>query len=478
MTPRPRQRRDIGSVHGLIGVAALVVIAIAGYISYTALTGLPFQQRRTLFVEVRDANRLIATNDVRIGGVRVGQVAGVEAQPARSGGEPFARVELSLDDSVGAVPVDSTARIRPASVLGATYVDLQLGESDRKVADEGTLPGTPPARGVELTDLFDVFDREGARSFRSAVRGLSGGFAGRGGALNEFLGSVSHLLPPLTGVARTLAASDTRLDGFIRAYEQAFAEFDAASGDLGGLVSGGSRTFAALAGERHALAGTFVAAPPAELATTAALRAAQPALDDLAVVMRELRPAARALPAGVRDANATLAQGTRGLRPVPAFSGRLASVLTTLRAVSRMPSTEGAVRKLGDLITALEQTVELLAPAQIHCNVVALFGQNWSSFAGGLGVGEGPSIWNFALSTAGAQSDGYQAKEPAPDLHSNYLPHENAQECESNNEPYLPGQRLGNPPGLQPGSTRDTDPPAGVHELARRAGLLDSGSTP
>jgi phospholipid/cholesterol/gamma-HCH transport system substrate-binding protein len=465
-------------VHGLIGLAALAVIALVGYVSYTALTGLPFQHRHTLFVEVRDANRLIATNDVRVGGVRVGQVADVEAQPARSGREPLARVELSLDDSVGAVPVDSTARIRPASVLGATYVDLRLGHSDTTVPEKGTLPGTPPAAGVELTDLFDVFDREGARSFRSAVRGLSGGLAGRGAALNGVIGSFSHLLPPLAGVARTLAAGDTRLSEFIRAYERAFGEFDAARGDLAGLVTNGAGTFGALAGERDALAGTFVAAPPAERATTDALRAAQPALEDLAVVIRELRPAARALPAGLREANATLGAGSAGLRPVPAFSRRLATVLETLRAVSRLPSTEGAMRKLGDLITALETTIEVLAPAQIHCNVVALFGQNWSSFAGGLGVGDGPAMWNFALSTPGAQTDGIQAKEPAPDLHSNYLPHENAQECESNNEPYLPGQRLGNPAGLQPGSTRDTDPPPGVHELARAAGLLDQGSAP
>jgi hypothetical protein len=37
----------------------------------------------------------------------------------------------------------------------------------------------------------------------------------------------------------------------------------------------------------------------------------------------------------------------------------------------------------------------------------------------------------------------------AEDLHFNPYPHENTKECESGNEPYGPGQALGNPPGEQ-----------------------------
>jgi hypothetical protein len=38
---------------------------------------------------------------------------------------------------------------------------------------------------------------------------------------------------------------------------------------------------------------------------------------------------------------------------------------------------------------------------------------------------------------------------PDPQLHVNYYPHENASECEAGNEPYTPGQAIGNPPGNQ-----------------------------
>jgi hypothetical protein len=45
------------------------------------------------------------------------------------------------------------------------------------------------------------------------------------------------------------------------------------------------------------------------------------------------------------------------------------------------------------------------------------------------------------------------AKAPAPDLHLNYYPHENARECEAGNEPYAEGQAIGNPAGLQSNTT-------------------------
>jgi hypothetical protein len=66
----------------------------------------------------------------------------------------------------------------------------------------------------------------------------------------------------------------------------------------------------------------------------------------------------------------------------------------------------------------------------------------------------------------------FQSKKPAPDLHLNFYPNEDATECESGNETYGPGQHIGNPPGKQGTAHEETTPPPGVPALARRAGLL------
>jgi hypothetical protein len=79
--------------------------------------------------------------------------------------------------------------------------------------------------------------------------------------------------------------------------------------------------------------------------------------------------------------------------------------------------------------------------------------------------------------SAGGLAQGLPAATRAPDLHVNYYPNENAQECESNNETFQAGrQAIGNPAGLQGRKVEITRPPASATAAARRAGLL--GGTP
>jgi virulence factor Mce-like protein len=478
MTRRAHRPWDRTRLFGILGLVAICVLATIGYVSYTALSGLPFQRRYHVSVEVPNANRLIATNDVRVGGIRVGQVSRVVAQPASRRGRPFARVDLAVEPSVGRLPVDTTVKVRPASVLGATYVELTLGRSRNTVPERGTLPLTRAARTVELPDLFGIFDRSTKRNFRRTVVGLSSGLAGRGRALNSTIGSFSGLMPPLTRVARVLAAPQTRLSDFLRAYASSADAFAPVSSDFARLVTGSARTFDALARERESLAQTMESLPPAEQAATEAVERVRPGLDGLAKLMSELEPAGRLLPGALARINRTLTAGVRPLRALPPFSGRLQTALSTLLVVSRLPETSAALRKLTDLMAAIDGVLQSLTPAQVSCNIIPLFFQGYASYSGVLGSGQGPSLSNLGIATTGASGEGTQSKEPAPDLNVNYIPHENAQECEAGNERAVKDQRtIGNPPGLQPARTRDTSPPPGVRERAQRAGLIGKGAT-
>jgi virulence factor Mce-like protein len=466
-----RRRRDPARRFTALGLAAIVVVAVVGYIAYTANSGLPLEDRQRLYVEVPDADRLIDSADVRIGGIRVGQVLDVAAV-TQPGHRPFARIEVALSSSVGRVPADSTAQVRPASVLGLTYVDLRLGRSAQSVATDGTLPLTRSLPSSDLTDLFDVFERGAAERFRAGLRDLSAGLAGRGTALNATIASVSHLLPPLTRVATTLSAGDTRLPDFLRGYEATVAALAPVSDQLGGLVDGGSATFGALAAERQALGQTIAAAPAAEDAVTTAFTRARPALDGLARLAVNLRPAARRLPGTVDQINATLAAGVPALKALPALTPPLSSALQRLDKLSRDPNTSGALRKLTELLTATRGALSILVPAQVHCNVVSLFVQGFAGTFGTLGTGDGPSLGGLFLGETGALGEELQNAKPGINVGANPLPHLNASECESGNEPWTDKQQLGNPVGLQSNKSRDTAPPPGVAARAAAAGLM------
>lgn len=460
-------------LRAILGMATILLVVVVAFIAYTANSGLPWESRYRVSVAVPDAQRLIDDADVRIGGVRVGRVLHVTAVPAMPGGRPYARLELALEPSTGPLSADTTAQVRPASVLGLTYVDLALGASGRTIADGGILPLRQAKSTVDLTDLFAIFEDSAGRDLQETVRELSTGLSGRGSALGSTIGSVGDLVGPLTDVARVLAAPQTRLDGFLRAYASTTGALDPVTRELAGLVSGAATTLDAFGRERSALGATIEAAPPAERAATIAFDEVRPALNGLAGLAGDLRPAGRVLPRTLGEINSTLTAGKRPLRELPRFSDRLRTALVAVDGLSRDGETDGSLRKLTDLAQATSGLLSALVPAQLSCNVIGLWGAGFSSVFSALGSGQGPALPNLVLTTAGARNETLQNPRPSSNVGINPIPNEDEQECESGNEPWDGRQQLNNPAGDQSRETRETTPPPGVRELARRVGLLD-----
>ena len=457
----------------MLGVATIVIVAILGYVGYNALKGLPFQSRYDVNVTLRDADRLIVTDDVRIADVRVGEVQAVTAEPPHDGVPAHAVVKLALDPAVGRLPVDTTVQVGAASVLGATFVGLTLGHSHTTLPPGGTLPLAHATPTVSVTDLFQVFDGAAAQHFQSATAEMADGLAGRGGAVNSTIGSVAGLLPSLTDVASALDAPGTQLPRFITAFATTGAALAPKSVELAGLVSGAGTTFSAFARERASLAALIDALPSTEAAGTTAFRSVLPGLSQLATLASQLAPAARGVPTALAMLSSAAAAGVEPLRSLPTLTGPLRSAFAALDRVSAMPSTGGALRKLGSLMSAIQQSVVALLPAQVHCDVISLFGQDLGGYLAALGTGEGPAVANSAISTAGVIGEQAQRATPPLGMHIDNLPTENATECQAGNEPYNPNVTVLAPPsGSLPDHTRSNYPPPGALQRAASVGLL------
>ena len=477
----PTWRRNPSRFYPALGLVVVLTLAAIAYVSFTANRGLPFEDAYRISVEVPNADRLTPTNDVRIAGVRVGQVAKVEAMVSRDGAQPYARLELSLEPSLEPLADDTRVKVRPASILGATFVDLNPGEGQRMIPDGGVLPLEQSSTSVELTDLLDVFDRATARSTQSALGSIGDGLAGRGVAINQSVGELADLLIPLRQTSAALASPRAVLAAFITAYESFASGLAPASDELAELLGGGARTLKALDGEREALAATIEAAPPAERATTLALRRLQPALNQLADLVPELRRATPLINPALRRANGALAAGVSPLRSLPPFARHLRTALVSLGERGRDPATDGAIRKLTQTVTAAGTTLDLLVPAQVQCNIISLWAQGFGWGFGGPGFTQGPAIVSTGITHYGALGEFLQSATPSPGLATNNEPNENYEECEAGNEPYEevgvvfnPPRpvAIGNPPGLQDNSTVETSQPPGVRELADNAGCL------
>ncbi|MDX8153325.1 MlaD family protein [Patulibacter brassicae] len=478
MARRPstgQRRRGPERLYPWIGTLAIIGLLFAVYVSYTANDGVPGEQYREFSVDVPDANRIVRSNQVRMAGVRVGQISTITPVPATGDHPAYARLGVKVEPDAPRVPADSTAKVRPASILGATYLDIVPGRAAATIASGGNLPLEQTSDNTELTDLLDVFDAPTRRNLQQFVTAFAGGLAGRGIALGDTIREANRMLPALSAISRTLEASDARLGSLLSAYQRAIGAFAAAEPELGTLVSDGARTFAALSRSRASLARTVDAFPRTARATTAALGALRPALDDLAEISTDLRPAATVLPGALRQTNALFGDTIPWLRVTPALARRLTTTAGSLRRFTELPQTEGSLRRLGDVLDAAGVFLERVTPAQTACNYITLFGQGWHNVFGTIGDGAGPPVGNVVLSQLGTSPlELLQNPTALPNLHQNYTPHANAQECESGNETFVDGrQLLTNPPGLQSTPTFRTTIDPAVRKRAQDAGLYD-----
>ena len=470
---RGRRRGNTRRTTIAVGIVAALVLAVASYVGGTAISGLPFVPTYDVTVAVPNADHLVPTDEVRIDGVRVGQVSSVSAERSESG-TTFARIGLALEDSLHHLPIDTQVKVRAASVLGATYVDLVPGSSPATVPPGGHIGLANAQPTVELVDLLDVFDHATAAAVRSTLDDAGAGVAGRGPALNLTIGAVNALLPALTHVETLLADPATRLPAFLSAYERTAQAMAPVAGRFARLLANAGTTFDALDRFPPALGATIDALPGTADAVRTGWTLASPALADLATLVTRLRPAGAALPSTLSAAEMALRTGTPALAQVPPFALRLSDALAEVGTVASHPSTPGALRKLTDTVTAVTPTIDTLMPAQVDCNAMALmwirFGKIFS-----LGGGGAQSMVTASLGL-GASGSTFQRATPSPNLGVNYLPHETASECESGNEPGPPlhgPPSLSNPPGDQSRSVPSTAPPPGVMARAAQAGLLD-----
>src|SRR5687767_7475862 len=110
---------DLTSNPVLVGTVILAITMIGVFLSYNANKGLPFVPTYQIYVDVPDAAELVEGSEARIGGSRVGQVQEIKAQKSSDGKSTYAHIKLALDKNREEMPVDTTAKVRPRSILGA-----------------------------------------------------------------------------------------------------------------------------------------------------------------------------------------------------------------------------------------------------------------------------------------------------------------------------------------------------------------------
>jgi virulence factor Mce-like protein len=458
------RRRNAASLAGspvLVGALTVLVVIVAVFLSYNANKGLPFVPTYDVGADLPNAAQLVAGNEVRIGGFRVGVVDSITPK-RRPDGTTYATIHMKLQTDVKPLPIDSKLIVRSRSALGLKYVEITPGSAGRGFRAGATIPlsnATP--HPVEIDQVLNTFDLKTRIGARKSLVGFGDALAGRGPDLNTAISLLPPLLTNLEPVARNLSDPATRLARFFPSIERAARIVAPAARTQAQLFVNLDITFTALASvARPFIQQTITESPPTLDTAIVGLPIQRAFLANLTGFATELRPGVHVLPTTLPDLASALEFGKVTLARSPALNARLADVFQAVERFATDPLVPRGLERLNDTVTSLNPTLKFLTPAQTVCNYATLWFRNVSSV---LSEGDAHGTWQRFIiiptpqgpnSESGMSSAPANGPIPANHLHANPYPNTAApgqtKECEAGNEPYIVGKTIvGNTPGNQ-----------------------------
>jgi len=309
-----------------VGLILVVVVSAASFLAYTKK--LPWSHQFTVHAVFTTSQNINTNSPVRIAGVNVGKVTGVEHLTSdspgfdqatanadgKSSGQQATVVTMEVSDDALPIHQDATMKLRPRLFLeGNLFVDLHPGTPEAPSIDDGyTVPESQTSVSVQLDQVLstlqsdvranlqvflhqlgDAFIRyQGANGLREFY-GSSGPAFKNGSLVNEaLLGTQEHdlsgLVRNLDSTVRALDLHESQLQNFVtnlRVVTGSFAAQDTALAqgvsELPGVLDAAKPALAALNASFPSLRAFSVEALPGVKSTPEALDAATPLLHQL-----------------------------------------------------------------------------------------------------------------------------------------------------------------------------------------------------
>ena len=447
----------------MVGAVTVLVTIVAVFLAYNANSGLPFVPSYNISAQVPDAEKLVPGNEVRIGGVRVGQVSDITPVANPETGEVHAVADLKLDPDVEPLPEDSTIIVRARSALGLKYLELVRGDSSEGFPAGSVLPLTAARpEPVDIDDFLDTFDEPTRVAMQANLVEFGNALAGRGPDLNAALGKLPGALEVLEPVMRNVGAPETRLGRFVAAISAAAAEVAPVAGQQAEMFVNLDTTFTALARVAPAIQETITETPPTFAVASETLPTIRPFLANSATLFAELGPGVAELSAAAPTIADALEAGVPALRESPKLNRQLAPTAEALERFNDNAVARSGLARLQQTMDVSKPAIRFIGPSQTVCNYWSILFNNLASVTslgadGGrwqrITVFEPPTGPNNEGSLASAAANGPTDTENF--LHFNPYPNaaapsQSPTECEAGNEPYLVGQQvIGKVPGNQ-----------------------------
>ncbi|HYF24579.1 MAG TPA: MlaD family protein [Baekduia sp.] len=367
MTPARTRRLVFALAHRpWLVIALLAAVALGTWAVGTR------QQPHTVRVAFAEALDLVPGMDVRVRGQNVGRVNEVDL----AHGRPV--VELGIEDDAWPLPAGTRAVLRWGSTLGLgeRRVDLLLGHRSGPSIPEGGVIGAQEAVvPTEFDQVFQTLDAPTRRNLQVLMAEADAALRGRADALGDGVETGSRAMGAAGGVLRDLGADTLALQALVREGDRLTHALGSRAGRIRNTLSVAALTFDTLARNASGVQRSIAVMPQTLRTSRAALRRLDPSLDRFARLARALAPAARRLPAVLRDVRggvgelrATAPVGVGALRSVRRAAPRVEELLRRATPLAR------------DLEPALAQALPVLACVRPYAPEAAGLLTNWSSY--------------------------------------------------------------------------------------------------
>jgi virulence factor Mce-like protein len=324
-------------------LAVVLVLAAAGAYVLTA-SGAKEEKGNQFTVEFDNAFGLVKGGDVKVAGVRSGQVTDLRVDHKTK----RALIDFKLTkQGFGDLRADTYCESRPQSLIGEYYIDCTPGKSPTKLKPGAKIPVSRTASTIPADLLANIMRRPYRERLRIILNELGAGVGGRAEDVNATIRRASPALRETDRVLEILARQNQVLKDLT-------TNADTVVGDL--------------ASNRRNV-GRFVKEAE-DAATTSAERRRQLAegLQRLPTFLRELRPTMAELGATadastpyLRDLNASAGQLTRFLDNLGPFAESSRVNVRTLAKTADVgrPAIRSARPTVAELTKTTEKAPEL-----------------------------------------------------------------------------------------------------------------------
>lgn len=281
-------------------------------------------------VPFQEATQLAVESDVRISGVSVGKVKGIQLSDTGN----YADATIQIDPQYAPIPANTKAILRQKTLLGETYVELTPGDPSKgMLPEDGSLPAAQVGKAVQLDEIFRTFTPETRLAFQNWMQSASEAVKGRGVDLNAALGNLSPFAQSADDLLQILDSQDVAVKQLIKQGGTTFNAISERPDQLRSLIQNTDSVFGTIADRDQQLIQTFQVLPTFLDESKATLSRLQTFANDTNPLITQLRPSAREL-SGTLQATAKAAPDlTRFSNGLVVVNKRAQKGLSSLRKV-------------------------------------------------------------------------------------------------------------------------------------------------